>query len=241
MIHEEDLFSAAWHTRRNGWVQGPFSLQQMRRMRDMGWLSRIVSVSVDMLYWRPAGDFAVIWNDDPPKETPPPMSPEPWRYSANGREAPERVTFGMLQVMAAVGDLSPEQLVWRDGMVAWRRAGSIRGLFGGPTEWCSACDAHFPRTALHCPSCGRPQQPYDASHRDIILPCGILGVCLFPFVPLWIVTLYLARRDREAIERGRVDPAGWESARIGEFLGWCGCGLTLVAVIAISAWFALSR
>lgn len=209
-------------------------------MRDMRWLSRIVPVSVDMLHWRPAGDFAVIWNDDPPKEAPPPVSPEPWRYFVNGRESPERITFGMLQVMAAVGDLSPEQLVWRDGMSEWRRAGSIRGLFGGPTEWCPACDAHFPRTATHCPACGRPQQSYDASHRDIILPCGILGVCLFPLVPLWAVTLSLSRTDRRAIELGRVDPAGWESARIGELLGWCGCGLTLIAVIVTSAWFALS-
>lgn len=242
MAEDEDLRSAAWHTRRNGLVQGPFSLAQMRRMRSLGWLSRIVPVSVDMLRWPPAGEFPILWNDDSPREeSPPPAAQEPWRCTVDGREAPERVTFAMLQVMAASGGLTPEQLVWRDGMKGWRPAGSVRGLFGGPADWCPGCDAAFPHDAASCPACGRPQQPYEPSHRDVIVPCGVLGVCLFPLVPLWGIALILARRDRRAIDLGRVDPAGLEWARIGEVLGWSGCLLTVTSAVAVAAWFAWSR
>lgn len=237
----EELFTAAWHTRRNGWVQGPFVLQQMRRMRDLGWLSRIVSVSVDMLDWHPAADFAVLWNDDPPPQSPPPLPAARWRYRLDGRESPDRVTFSMLQVMAAVGHLSPDQLVWREGMADWRRAGSVRGIHGGPSDWCPTCDTALTPTATRCAACGRPQQSYDASHRDIILPCGILGVCLFPLFPLWAIAIWLARRDHRAIKLGRVDPAEWEAARIGEGLGWCGCGLALVACAAVVVWVGMPR
>lgn len=239
-VERDDLWSAVWHTRRNGLVQGPFSLQQMRRMRNLGWLSCVDQVSVDMLRWQPGGDFRLLWNDDPsPQQMPIPPAPEPWRCTANGREAPERVTFAMLQVMAASGALTPDQLVWRDGMKDWRPAGSVRGLFGGPSDWCPGCDAAFPRGAATCPACGRSQQPYEPSHRDVIVPCGVLGVCLFPLVPLWAIALVLARRDRWAIDVGRVDPAGLEWARIGEVLGWSGCLLTITTVLAVAAWFAL--
>lgn len=194
-----------------------------------------------MLAWRPAGDFPVIWNDESPASPPPAVSPGAWRYAVDGKESSERVTFGMLQVLAASGSLAPDSLVFRDGMAAWRKAGQVRGLFGGPTEWCPGCDAAFPRFATHCSGCGQPQRKYEPTHREIILPCGILGVCLFPFVPLWLISLILARRDRTAIEEGRSDPAGLESARLGELLGWCGCGLTGFATVAVAAWIVLSR
>lgn len=237
----EDLWSVAWHTRRNGLVQGPFSLAQMRRMRNLGWLSSVDQVSVDMLRWRPGGDFKPLWNNDPsPEDASPPEVSEPWRWMVNGREAPERVTFAMLQVIAASGALTPGQFVWREGMTDWRPAGSVRGLFGGPTDWCPGCDSTIPRDVSSCPACGWAQRPYEPSHRDIIVPCGVLGVCLFPLVPLWIIAIMLARRDRWAIDLGRVDPAGLEWSRIGEILGWMGCLLTVATAFAAAAWFALS-
>jgi len=242
MMEREDLRAAVWHTRNDGLVQGPFSLAQMRRMRGLGWLSRVAPVSVDMLLWRPAADFAILWSDDAPAaEDPAPTHEEPWRFATAGGESPERVSFAMLRMMAASGVLAPEQLVCREGMRGWRPAGGIRGLFGGPSDWCPGCDAAIQYGAGSCPACGRAQEPFEPSHRDVIVPCGVLGVCLFPVVPLWLIALTLARRDRRAIELGRVDPAARESARIGELLGWCGCFLTLASLVAAAVWWAWVR
>jgi hypothetical protein len=237
---DQDIFAAMWHTRRHGWVQGPFSLAQLRRMRDLGWLSRAVPVSIDLHEWCPAATFAVIWDDSVPHVPPPPPPPPPWRYAATDNEQSEPTRFAMLQTMAAIGVLQPNDLVWRDGMTAWRKASAVRGVFGGPMEWCPHCEGPLAIEAVRC-GCGHPQSRYRPSHRDVVLPCAILGVCLFPVFPLWLIGIVLGRLDRKAIAVGAMDPAGEPAATYGEILGWIGAGAFVLTAAGVAAWFIWTR
>jgi hypothetical protein len=54
--------------------------------------------------------------------------PEQWHYS-KGNEKLGPVSRNELRTMAADGRLTPNDLVWRDGMSTWKPAGRINGLF----------------------------------------------------------------------------------------------------------------
>jgi len=66
------------------------------------------------------------------------------------------------------------------------------------------------------------------------LACGILGVALFPVFPLWVIAILIGRYDSTEIAKGRMDPAGLASARLGERLGIIG-GVVFVLTTAIAA------
>lgn len=60
--------------------------------------------------------------------------PAEWFYQLNGfRRGP--VQPGVLRQLAASGEVTPETLIWREGLPQWAKAGSVRGLFPQqPTE-----------------------------------------------------------------------------------------------------------
>lgn len=54
--------------------------------------------------------------------------PEQWYY-AKGDDKRGPVSVGQLKELAANGELTPSDLVWRDGMAEWTPASSTQGLF----------------------------------------------------------------------------------------------------------------
>lgn len=55
------------------------------------------------------------------------MNEKLWHYARNGeRHGP--VTATQLKELATTGQLFPDDLVWREDMTEWRRAGSVKGL-----------------------------------------------------------------------------------------------------------------
>jgi hypothetical protein len=80
-----------WYVRHGGWVRGPYSLADMRRFRDLHWISKSVPVSRDLSIWSPAGDFSELWGDVAvsPARQAPPQAPSPhadhWHYSSDGK------------------------------------------------------------------------------------------------------------------------------------------------------------
>lgn len=57
-----------------------------------------------------------------------------WHY-AKGGEKHGPITAAQLKELATTGQLSPDDLVWREDMTEWRRARSVKGLFPEqPTE-----------------------------------------------------------------------------------------------------------
>ena len=53
-----------------------------------------------------------------------------WFFAAGGRGRQGPVSFSALKQKAARGELAREDLVWREGMPKWKRAGDAAGLFG---------------------------------------------------------------------------------------------------------------
>lgn len=53
-----------------------------------------------------------------------------WFFAAGGRAQQGPVSFSALKQKAASGELARDDLVWREGMPKWKRAGDVAGLFG---------------------------------------------------------------------------------------------------------------
>ena len=53
-----------------------------------------------------------------------------WFFAAGGRGQQGPISFSALKQKAAGGELAREDLVWREGMPKWKRAGDMAGLFG---------------------------------------------------------------------------------------------------------------
>lgn len=56
---------------------------------------------------------------------------ELWFYTRGGKQAPQPVPTEELQRLARDGGLRPSDLVWREGMAQWIRAGAAPNLFSG--------------------------------------------------------------------------------------------------------------
>ncbi len=67
-----------------------------------------------------------------------------WHYARNGVKFGP-VTSTELKRLASSGNLSPGDLVWKDGMKEWRPASEIQGLFEGKTSKGQASSTQTPR------------------------------------------------------------------------------------------------
>ena len=227
-----------WYVRHGGWVRGPYSLADMRRFRDLHWISKSVPVSRDLSIWSPAGEFSELWGDvaPSPSRAAPQQAPSPyadhWHYSSDGKPCDEPVSLAMLQVLASLGRLRADDRVWREGWPAWRLASEVGGLIEGPSEWCSACGEPTAPRATRCPSCGARLPGYSPPHAELVMACGVLGLVLFPVFPLWIIAILIGRHDATEIVKGRMDPSGLAAAKLGERLGIAG-GVVFVISVAV--------
>ena len=118
------------------------------------------------------------------------MSAE-WHYTKDGqRHGP--VSAAELKALAKSGDLSPDDMVWKEGMAGWKPAGSLKGLFPpapAPTEAASPRSAPPP---LPAPSSGGAS-PEVRSHplvrklladKLLLVGCGLgLSVLLTVALP----------------------------------------------------------
>ena len=73
------------------------------------------------------------------------MATELWYYTCEGKQM-EPVSAAELKQLASSGMLKPTDMVWREGMPKWLRAGSTRGLFGD--EAMTATQASAPTRGL---------------------------------------------------------------------------------------------
>lgn len=51
-----------------------------------------------------------------------------WHYNRNG-EKHGPISDSDLRTLAADGSLKPDDLIWKEGMAEWRKAGAVKGLF----------------------------------------------------------------------------------------------------------------
>lgn len=233
---------AVWYVRKPGWVRGPYSLHDMRRFRELGWLSKTESVSRDLQSWEPAGHIKELWHEAGASEKGPEDQKQPgpavpsaqWRYSLDRQPCDEPVSFATLQILASLGRLRAEDLVWREGWPEWRAAGKVPGIVEGASEWCSACGGQVAPRDSRCRACGARMPGFTPPHIDLCMACGVLGVVLFPVFPLWMIAIAIGSHDAAEIAKGRMDPRGQNAAWFGRRMGVIGGVLFLLtAAVAV--------
>lgn len=225
-----------WHWQRGRHMRGPFSLEDMRFFRDVGWLARSDRLTTDCREFRPAGDYATIWSDE---ASPPSTPPEPGWYVSTGRETRGPISSPMLQVQAEHGRLDADDMIRREHSSHWRRAGDVPEFFppGDRPQACPGCRADVHAGARTCWKCDRRIVPYDADSARTVLLCGLLGLILFPVFPLWAIAWMVARNDLAGIRDGRLDPRSEATVRLGLSLATAGAALFLVAAGCAAVWW----
>lgn len=171
-----------WYIRVRGRVLGPFDTTQLRKLRALGQFSRANEVSTDRLTWQPATDiehlFAAIRekavpgkSSDASREAAPPAAFHPKWFYAIGTEQYGPVTTLELRGLMASGKLSPQDLVWKEGMTEWMpvvTVAELKDLSTRPGEldspratathvakiYCTTCGAAVDVRAEICPQCG---------------------------------------------------------------------------------------
>ncbi|MEZ5945169.1 MAG: DUF4339 domain-containing protein [Planctomycetaceae bacterium] len=96
-----------------------------------------------------------------------------WHY-AKGGEKHGPITSAQLKEMAAEGQLSPDDLVWREDMKEWRKASTLKGLF--PDDGPSTDVVSTPEQTAAVPN-GEGASPKLWQKPPIIV---LLIVCCFP-------------------------------------------------------------
>ena len=238
-----------WYVHEPGWIRGPYSLEDMRRFRDLGWLSKSKVVSRDMQNCEPAGRVDELWSTQEIDAEESNSSSQlaiiasnlHWRYSVDKHPCDEPVSFATLQILASIGRLEQSDLVWREGWPKWRPACEVSGLISGPSEWCSACGSPLSFRETHCPECGARLPGFMPPHSELCIACGILGILIFPTFPLWLIAIILGSQDVAEIAKGRMDPRGQNAAQFGLKAGIVGGVLFLISGVIFAVIFVIKR
>jgi phage shock protein PspC (stress-responsive transcriptional regulator) len=90
------------------------------------------------------------------------MATDKWFYSRNGKKS-DAVASSVLKQLARSGDLSPDDLVWREGMSEWAPALKVKGLF--PEEVVASSPPPLPKS--HQAVADVPQENLDSRYSGI--------------------------------------------------------------------------
>lgn len=162
-----------WYSRKNGWIQGPFTEEQIRQLYVQSYLHK-----TDQISCTPSGPWSRI-NATPAVLTPekaPPVDPRPTgpKWECPSATAGS-VDFGTLQLLAATGLLRSTDNIRLLPDGNWQHAQSVRGLFGGKREWCTACGSYIHAEDPCCPNCKATQPPYEHTLAAASLACGVVA------------------------------------------------------------------
>jgi hypothetical protein len=95
------------------------------------------------------------------------MSSAEWYYAHAGQQSGP-ISAADLKMLAVIGQLAPEDLVWRDGMSEWIPARKVRGLFGGEAAAQAAAAATTAPAAAPTPAAFEPSTAvYERSREDV--------------------------------------------------------------------------
>lgn len=139
-----------------------------------------------------------------------------WHY-AKGGEKHGPISAAQLKELAKTGQLAPDDLVWREDMKEWKKAGTVKGLF--PEQ---------ARTAAKSP----PPPPVAGGQRDDTQsiweqPAVIAGLCLFCF-PLGVFLLFKRLAGTSGASATPSIPKKWV------VIGVCGLGVMFIGGILLT-------
>jgi hypothetical protein len=138
------------YIRVRGRVLGPYDEEKLQGLARRGQLSRMHELSPDGVNWVRATNYpelfvgevaaiavvetavptAQVFQSSPeanPAGQRSPPGQQVWHYTNAGVQRGP-VDFANLQLLVAMGQVAPDDLVWNDGMTAWTPAGHVPGL-----------------------------------------------------------------------------------------------------------------
>lgn len=173
-----------------GRIFGPYDVPQLKALRDRGQFGRANEISSDRQSWQSAATMDHLFGGsvatatartaakkeaspvtEPPGSSPPGRSAAPvWHYTV-ATEQYGPVTLLELRGMVASGQLTPDDVVWKEGMADWiplrdvpelqaavRPSAAALGAASMQT-FCYACGSPSDPRAELCPKCGVRQTP----------------------------------------------------------------------------------
>ena len=180
-----------WYVRKNGWVQGPFTGDLMRRMYAVSSVGAVDLVARDKTGpWHELRKFSELTDGYIADASP--VTAEGWEVASSDLP-PGPVELGMLQMYAARGILQPHDLVRRLPDGTWQAAGTVEGVFGGRRSWCMACSNPLGVNLAACKVCGAAQPGYETSLATVAMVCGLIAF-IWHLIALLAVTTLAARR-----------------------------------------------
>ena len=243
MTTNEQLF-----IRLRGRIQGPFAPAQLHALARRGQFSRSHEISTDGVSWsraatrpelfpppavRAVPEMAVeseIYLDEPPPAVTTPPQAEVWYYHQLGKNQGP-IDFSHLQYLATMGQIAPDDMVWKDGLPEWLPAGRVPGLFK-PTTGGQAAQQPVPMYVATHPSTG-DDFPRVSGLAIASLVLGLLW--LFSIGSLLAIVFGSVALYQIRISRGRV--AGTGLAIAGLVLGIVTLGLhVLYELDRIEGW-----
>jgi hypothetical protein len=147
-----------------------------------------------------------------------------WHYIRNGTSQGP-VLLSELRRLAAVGQLSPQDYVWADGLPDWSPAAKIPQLFP-PSAATAVAQASGGITYATSPA----TQTSSAAIASLVL--GLLGITFLPLIGsvLAIVFGHVASKE---IDRSQGTISGRAMAIVGLVLGYLVVGAAVVAAVVI--------
>lgn len=140
-----------YYVRVRGRIQGPFTIEQLKAMRQRGQFSRAYEVSSDQITWITAGKLDSIFasarpsaqtitdcSAEAPEDAvevmptiPIPATPtKPTWYYTVGEEQYGPVSLLELRRLVASGEVIETDLVWKEGMPDWRAVRDAKEIKG---------------------------------------------------------------------------------------------------------------
>jgi S1-C subfamily serine protease len=108
-----------WYVRVRGKVTGPYGLDQLKALYRLGRLARFHEVSSDRTEWVTASTLTVLDDGHERPSSQDTQAPPPaWYYQAAGRPVGpvnEQLLLGLIKS----GTVSPDTMVWREGLQSW--------------------------------------------------------------------------------------------------------------------------
>jgi hypothetical protein len=263
MAAAEAEASDGWYIQARGRVLGPLTWSQLRALRDRGQLARFHAVSRDRHHWVSAASLHQLFpkaegggsagTADPPahpvefivldeaESTSPRSNPTApaeyegpaWFFARDGGQHGP-LPLCELQGLAAAGEISPETLVWRNGMEDWTPGLLIPELAFPPPATAVATPTIGPRLTT-APGNLVPFQadpaPRTCPMAFASMVLGLLWLCGIGSLGAIILGVVALRQ----IARSQGTLTGKSLAIVGLLLGFVGLAICTLAFFWFSA------
>lgn len=183
----------AYFVKVRGRTLGPFNSSRMCQMIQQGHISRINHVSIDGNTWQTASEFPQLFQlteqvqetssgtkhstdspsktssqipGDPPKDLDAENGQVPvlaqWYFGGANKPVGPVNSFA-IQELIRQGKLTPQEVVWRNGMSGWATISQVPDfaqalplavITMGASKFCFACASKIDHRAEICPTCG---------------------------------------------------------------------------------------